>query len=98
MLEFEIEYKVNRRVEPEGLIQVKLGVRGRKGWPDRMYLYRGRTCFVEFKKPGEKPEPLQNYTHDFLRQRGFKVWVIDDIDQGVKVLLDWKHHVDSELA
>jgi hypothetical protein len=37
--------------------------------------------FVEVKAPGEKPRPLQLSRHGLLRRLGFKVYVLDDIEQ-----------------
>ena len=83
----------------------KLGVRTPKlrmatesGWPDRTLLYRGRVLFVEFKRLGEKPTPLQAYTHEALRQGGFTVYVIDECETGKDMIKNWIEHVDNELA
>lgn len=98
MLESELEHTVNRKAETAGLIQVKIDGRGRRGWPDRMYLYKGHVCFVEFKLPGEKPTVLQEHIHGILRTNGFEVWIIDNADIGLVTLLKWKRHVDLKLA
>jgi hypothetical protein len=80
-----------------GLLPIRINVVGRKGWPDYGYLYRGRICFIEFKKPGEKPEPLQLYVHKQLRESGAEVFVVDNEDYGTTLLKEWKRHVDQEL-
>lgn len=98
MRESEIEEGVNRKVSPEGLIQVKIDGRGRRGWPDRLYMYRGYVVFIEYKVPGEKPTPIQYHVHNILKVSGFSVFVIDSIRGGVEVLLKWKHDVDQKLA
>jgi hypothetical protein len=38
----------------------------------------GRIAFVEVKRHGEKPRPLQVARHGMLRRLGFKVYVLDD--------------------
>lgn len=56
------------------------------GIPDRQALYKGRTVFIEFKKEGEKPRPLQINFMKELGKMGFEVCVIDSI-QGVNELI-----------
>ena len=46
----------------------------------------GRVAFVEVKAPGEKPRPLQVHRMEQLRRLGFKVYVLDSVDQ-ISVLL-----------
>ncbi len=41
----------------------------------------GRAAFVEVKAPGQKPRPLQVHRMEQLRQLGFKVYVLDDVEQ-----------------
>src|SRR5688572_11363447 len=42
-----------------------------EGWPDYLFLFNGRVLFIEFKRKGEEPQPLQVYTHSILRGAGF---------------------------
>lgn len=56
------------------------------GIPDRQVLYNGRTVFVELKKEGLKPEPLQVHFMKELKKMGFEAVVIDSI-QGVDELI-----------
>ena len=37
--------------------------------------------FVEVKAPGKKPRPLQTARHKLLMDLGFKVFVLDDMEQ-----------------
>ena len=95
MKESEIQEKVTLFAIHIGLVPVRINVTGRKGWPDYGYGYLGRMCFVEFKKPGEKPEPLQAHVHGVLREAGFDVFVVDGIEQGKTLLAEWKEYVDE---
>lgn len=55
---------------------------GYKSVPDRLCLWPvGKMCFVELKKPGKKPDPLQLAAHAALRKLGFKVYVIWNDEQ-----------------
>ena len=52
-----------------------------KGLPDRLILCRGGFVgFAEIKTTGKKPTKIQTVIHDKLRQLGFTVVVIDDIE------------------
>lgn len=54
----------------------KLKTLNNSGWPDRLILGPHAVIFfIEFKRPGEKPEPLQKHIHKLLRKLGFKVYV-----------------------
>ena len=53
---------------------LKLNVMFSRGWPDRcVWLPGGRPFLIEFKKPGETLEPLQEKTHDTLKHLGYDV-------------------------
>ena len=61
---------------------------GWNGCPDRIVLLpKARIAFVEVKAPGEKPRPLQESRHRILKRLGFKVYVIDGIEQ-IEQMLD----------
>lgn len=51
------------------------------GIPDTLILRNGKVVFIEFKQPGEKPEPLQLYRHRKLTEQGFKTLVVTDLKQ-----------------
>lgn len=66
---------------------LKLNVRGRRGWPDRMLLLpRGRAVFVEFKRPGGKLSALQALVISNLRKQGFTVGVYDDVREALNFI------------
>ena len=52
-----------------------------KGLPDRMVLCKGGYVgFAEIKTTGKKPTKIQLYIHDKLKELGFEVFIIDDIE------------------
>jgi hypothetical protein len=52
---------------------------GTDGMPDRLVLMpQARIGFVEVKRPGARPRPLQERRHAQLRSLGFLVLVLDD--------------------
>ena len=86
-LELDVEKKVCARADRMGILHVKLNIRGRRGWPDREFLIRGgKPLFIEFKRPGEEPEPIQEFIHGQLRDAGYTVLVIDNAIAGFAAL------------
>ncbi|GHV27083.1 nuclease [Clostridia bacterium] len=82
MREREVERKLITAVKRMGGMCPKLVSPGFDGMPDRLLLMPGGlVAFVEVKKPGGKPTPLQVYRHSQLRQLGMQVYVLDDPEQ-----------------
>ena len=54
---------------------------GNNGVPDRIVLYKGKSYFVELKKPGKELRPLQRVVSKKFKLLGFKVYVIDNIEK-----------------
>ncbi len=74
-----IEQKLVQAVKSVGGIAPKFTSPGFDGMPDRLILLpRGKIAFVEVKRHGEKPRPLQEARHGMLRRLGFAVYVLDD--------------------
>jgi hypothetical protein len=82
MREKTLERKLIEAVKAMGGIAPKFTSPGFDGMPDRLVLMPfGRIGFVEVKRHGEKPRPLQEARHGMLRRLGFKVYVVDSIEQ-----------------
>ena len=82
MREREIERKLVSAVKSRGGICPKFVSPGFDGMPDRVVLLpHGKIGFVEVKRPGEKPRPLQIARHRLLRKLGFLVFVLDGEEQ-----------------
>ena len=55
---------------------------GTNAWPDHLFLREfGVVLWVEFKRPGEKLRPNQERRVAQMRDRGFRVLVIDSKEQ-----------------
>ena len=81
-----IEKRLCHEAAARGWLCWKLHADSVAGIPDRLLLGPGgRTVFVELKRAGEKPRPIQNYQHERLRSLGFEVHVIDNVDDIRKV-------------
>ena len=92
LYERTIEQKLAARVKAMGGIAPKFTSPGFDGMPDRLVLLpRGRMGFVDLKAPGRKPKALQLARHRLLRRLGFKVFVIDGIEQIDSVLEEIDH-------
>lgn len=92
LYERTIEQELAARTRAMGGIAPKFTSPGFDGMPDRLVLLpRGRMGFVELKAPGRKPRPLQLARHRLLRRLGFKVFVIDGIEQIDSVLEEIDH-------
>ena len=82
MREKRLERRLAEAVKAMGGIAPKFVSPGFAGMPDRLVLLPGGKCgFVEVKRRGEKPRPLQEIRHGMLRRLGFKVYVLDDAGQ-----------------
>ena len=82
MREKTIEQKLVQAVKAMGGLAPKFTSPGFDGMPDRIVLLPGSViAFVEVKRHGMKPTPLQESRHGLLRQLGFKVYILDDASQ-----------------
>lgn len=82
MREKVIERKLVTAVKKYGGICPKFTSPGFDGMPDRLALLPfGRFAFVEVKAPGKKPRPLQLARHGMLEKLGYRVYVLDDVNQ-----------------
>jgi hypothetical protein len=87
MREKTLEQKLIAAVKSKGGICPKFTSPGTDGMPDRIaILPGGKVAFVEVKRPGEKPRPLQAARHEMLRRLGVKVFVLDDANQIERII------------
>lgn len=85
MREKAIEQRLVKEVHKRGGVCPKWT--GWNGCPDRIALFpEGNIAFIETKAPGEKPRQLQEARHRTLRELGFRVYVVDRIEQIENVL------------
>ena len=70
-----------------GGLALKFTSPGFTGVPDRIVLLpKGKTIFVELKKIGGKLSPRQIRVHQILRDKGFEVWTINNVNDFKKKL------------
>jgi hypothetical protein len=89
-LEKSVEDKCVAIADARGVKSIKLNLQGRRGWPDRLFIAEyNRVWFVEFKRSGEKPNPLQAHIHRMLKRMGFRVSVFTTVSRFRRGLREW---------
>jgi Holliday junction resolvase len=86
-LEKGVERKLVRGIRNQGGMCRKFISPGWAGAPDRIVLLPGgRMYFVEMKRPGEEPEPLQQHRIEELQALGFNARAINT-EEDVNIFL-----------
>lgn len=86
MRESDIEKEVCRYAKDRGMIVIKLAGPNDRGKPDRMFLFRGKTAFIEFKAPGGRPTKLQLRWMSDLAEAGFPTIITSSVREGIEFL------------
>ena len=87
-LEGPIEDRVVKWARSKGIEVTKMNLRGRRSWPDRCFwIEGGRPVLIEFKRPGEGPNPNQAAIIAKLKELGYIVEVFDDSDEAINFLV-----------
>ena len=98
MLEKQIEAKVCDYAKERGLGVYKFTSPARAAVPDRMFIYKGRMFFIEFKREGQKPTPAQEREHHRLQQHQINVFVVDSIEQGKSTINLMLQMIEARLC
>ncbi len=87
MNEREIEKALVDKVKSLGGLCLKFTSTSMTGIPDRIILLpKGKIGFIEVKRPGESPRPIQRKRIRQLQDLGFKVYVIDNKEMIKKII------------
>ena len=107
-VEVKIEERAVELAAALGVTGLKLNVKSNTGWPDRMFLIPGgHPFFIEFKQPGEEPEPRQRVVHAHLAYLQYDCETHDNAEEAaaaIKARLDsavkggWRHSTDQAAA
>jgi len=82
MRESTIESRLREEAKKRGGMAIKFVSPGLNGVPDRLVLMPyGRVAFVELKAPGKTPRASQLKRKRQLERLGFRVYVVDGVDQ-----------------
>ena len=97
MSEKDIEHGVCKYAESLGIVQFKFASPNSRGVPDRLYLYRGRVLFIEFKseKATLQFSPLQQRQRDKIAGVSCPVFLVNDISKGKRIIDTFKDLVDT---
>lgn len=76
----DIEQPLFRYARTRGWICEKVVSLSRKGWPDRLFIRKGRVVFCELKRPGEEPNAQQAKRHRELIAAGAEVVWFDNLE------------------
>lgn len=87
-IEKDVEAYLKRKVTAQGGLCMKFVSPGLSGVPDRIVVLNGQIVFVEMKKPGGRPRPLQVRVINLLRNQGCQVEVIDTKEQVERLVED----------
>jgi len=88
MLEKQIEKAVCDYAKSKGILCYKFVSPGHAGVPDRMFITpTGNVFFIEFKRLGCVPTPLQWREIERLKSQGVDVYVVDNVKRG-ELLID----------
>lgn len=77
-LESDIQARILKRFASEGWLCVRLIQTNCNGIPDILLLKEGQARFIEVKRPGCKPKPLQLYRIEQLKKAGFEVEILTE--------------------
>lgn len=88
MRERDVEKRLVREVEKRGGLCLKFTSTSVRGVPDRIVILDGMVCFVELKRPGEEPRPLQKKMIKQLQENGALVFVISNLEE-VQEFMEW---------
>ena len=82
MRESTIESRLREEAKKRGGMAIKFVSPGLNGVPDRLVLMPyGRVAFVELKAPGKTPRASQLKRKRQLERLGFRVYVVDGVEQ-----------------
>ena len=95
MLEKTIEKKVVEHAKKLGFWTRKFVSPNNRGVPDRIFAYKGRIFFIEFKAPGKKPTALQNLEHSKMFDAGLSIYVITEAERAKEMMTELKEYVDA---
>ena len=85
-----IERKLVELTKANGGMCIKLLCDQLTGLPDRLCLFPNhRIAFVELKTTGRKPRRIQLYIHNKLRALGFRVEILDSINEVIEFINDY---------
>jgi len=87
MRESKLEKKVKDFAKTNGIRTFKMEGSSDAGKPDRLFIYKGRCCFIEFKGTNTVIQPKQIWYCNKLNRKGTPAIISSDYDECVEFLL-----------
>lgn len=81
MNESFIQRQIIVKLESWGWMVVKLIQTNTNGIPDLMAMKNGKVVFIEVKREGEEPAPLQKHRLNQINDKGIIAFWVDAVDQ-----------------
>lgn len=95
-LEKDIEAACCAFAKKLGVLQYKFTSPQRRSVPDRIFFGpNGNVWLIEFKKLGKKSTPAQALEQDKIRKQHVLVFVVDNVEQGKKVIREMVGLLDA---
>lgn len=94
--ESEIEKKFKKLCERHGMRVIKMSAQFEWGIPDRLVLFEGFAGFCELKAPGQKPKRHQESYIRRLKEEGNFVGVVDNPNDIVTWIAEFKKHIKEK--
>jgi hypothetical protein len=85
-LEKVLERHLSDYCREENIIYIKGSAAGKRGFPDRMLIRSGKVLFLELKRKGCKPRPIQRYWMNKLREEGIDAEWTDNYADAVRYI------------
>jgi Holliday junction resolvase len=97
VLEKDLERKIVNKAKKLGYIADKYSSPSNRGVPDRIFISEnGKLFFVEFKSKKGKLSKLQDKKISELRARKQSIFVVDDEEIGMKLLMEYMIDVTNK--
>lgn len=86
--EGKVRAPVLRWAKKHGVLHIRMhmGRGASAGWPDDLFIKDGRAVWIEFKRPGKAPTPLQTRRIEELRAAKAKAGWHDSADAAISEL------------
>lgn len=88
MTESVLQQQIIKEAKKRGVLALKVEAVARRGLPDLLLIYNGRTVHVEVKSPKGtgRLSVLQTRMIDTLRSHGAEVFVVDSLKNSIELL------------
>lgn len=88
MTESILQQEIIKQAKKRGILALKVEAVGRRGLPDLLLIYNGKTVHVEVKHPNGRGRlsALQVHMIALLKDHGAQVHVVDSLEDAVVLL------------